>query len=114
MNQLEEGVLSICAGLAEQDRSSSVLGRGTVRGGALAVGLHGKLLEIGREAVQVLVEGSHQVCLRVVEVAVPNAEETSNGGNVVLQCGRTEVLVHLVGTRQELLKVLIANVQRNG
>lgn len=114
VHQLEEGVLSICAGLTEQDWSSGVLGGGAVRSGALAVRLHGELLEVGREAVQVLVKRSDQVCLRVVEVAVPDAEETGNGGNVLLQWGRTEVLVHLVSTCQELLKVLITNVQSNG
>jgi hypothetical protein len=36
--------------------TSGVLGRRAVRGDALSVRLHGKLLEVGRESVEVLIE----------------------------------------------------------
>lgn len=52
--------------------------------------------------------------LGAVEVAVPDTQKTTDGRNVILQCGRTEVLVHLMGTCQELLEVLKANVQSDG
>lgn len=36
--------------------TSGVLGRRSIRGDGLSVGLHGELLEVGRESVKVLVE----------------------------------------------------------
>jgi hypothetical protein len=36
--------------------TSGVLGRRAIRGDALSVRLHGKLLEVGRESVEVLIE----------------------------------------------------------
>lgn len=41
VDQLKEGVLSIGAWLAKEDRTGRVLSRSAVRGGGLAIGLHG-------------------------------------------------------------------------
>ncbi|KAL2273297.1 hypothetical protein FJTKL_04809 [Diaporthe vaccinii] len=133
VDELEERVLGVGAGLAEEDGTGRVLGRSAVRGGGLAVGLHGELLEVGGEAVEILVETvtkavskesgqglgglnlrSDQVCLGVVKVAVPDTQETTDGRDVVLESCRAEVLVHLVRTSQELLKVVVADVERDG
>lgn len=79
VDELEEGVLGVRAGLAEENRtcdgravslfraSSGVGGSAglltggvlcgrAIRGDGLPVGLHGQLLQVGGEAVQVLVE----------------------------------------------------------
>lgn len=114
VDELEEGVLGVGARLAEEDRTGGVLGRGTVRGDGLAVGLHRELLEVGREAVEVLVEGSDEVSLGVVEVGVPDAQETTEHGNVLLKGSGAEVVVHGVGTSEELVEVLEANVESDG
>jgi len=85
VDELEEGVLGVGAWLAEEDGAGGVLGRGAVRCDGLAVGLHGELLEVGREAVEVLVEGGDKVGLCAEEVGVPHAEETSEGGDVLVE-----------------------------
>jgi hypothetical protein len=75
VDELEEGVLSIRARLAKQNRTCSfsmrfeeaasdekltrsVLDRGAVRGNRLSVGLHRQLLQVGRETVEVLIESN--------------------------------------------------------
>ena len=56
VQELEEGVLSVGARLAEKDRASGILHVVAGSGNSLSVGLHGELLEVCREAVHVLVE----------------------------------------------------------
>lgn len=51
--------------------------------------------------------------LSTEEVRVPDTEETTNGGDVLLERGAGEVLVHGVGTSQELMEPLVANVKSN-
>lgn len=114
VQQLEEAVLGVGGRLAEQDRARRVLDVLARASDGLAVALHRELLQVRREAVQVLVERSDQVSLRAEEVAVPHAQQTGNGGDVLLQRGLAEVLVHGVGTGQELVEVVVADVQRNG
>lgn len=55
VKELEEGVLGVGAGLAEEDRASGVLHIVSAAGDSLAVGFHGELLKVGGEAVHVLV-----------------------------------------------------------
>jgi len=55
VEELEEGVLGVGAGLAEQDGAGGVLDIVSAAGDSLAVGFHGKLLKVGGEAVHVLV-----------------------------------------------------------
>jgi hypothetical protein len=64
VEQLEEGVLSVGSWLSEQDWASCVVDVFAVTGDGLAVGLHGELLEIGREAMHILVESRYNVNLR--------------------------------------------------
>lgn len=51
---------------------------------------------------------------RTVEVVVPDAYESENDGQVLLDGGLFEVLVHLVRTSEELLKVLVADREGDG
>lgn len=114
VQQLEEAVLGIGGRLTEKDGASGVLDVFTGASDGLAVALHGELLQVGRETVEVLVEGGHQVSLGAKEIAVPDAQQTTNNGDVLLQRGLAEVLVHGVGTSQELVEVVVSNVQGDG
>ena len=62
----------------------------------LAVALHRQLLQIGREALQVLVVRQHGDRLGAEEVGVPDAEQPHQHRQVPLERGGAEVLVHLV------------------
>jgi len=62
MKELVERVLSIGGWFPEQDSPSSVIYDTTITGDGLSIRLHGQLLEVSREAVEVLVE-SDPKCL---------------------------------------------------
>ena len=72
----------------------------------LAVGLHGELLQVGREAVQVLAVRQHGVALGTEEVDVPDIEQAHQRDGVVLERGVAEVLVDGVEALEELLEAL--------
>jgi hypothetical protein len=46
---------------------------------------------------------------RTIEVVVPDSDESQDDGEVLLEGSLLEVLVHLVGSGKELLKVLVAD-----
>jgi hypothetical protein len=56
VDKLEEGVLGIGAWFAKEDGSRRVVHILAVTSDGLSIGFHGKLLEISREAVHVLIE----------------------------------------------------------
>lgn len=114
VEKLEEGVLGVCCGLTEHDGAGGVLDVVTAAGDGLTVGLHGELLKVGRETVEVLVERSDKVSLSTEEVRVPDAQKTTENGNVLLERSLAEVLVHGVTTSKELVEVVVANVEGDG
>ena len=114
MQQLVEGVLGISGGLAEEDGARGVLDKGVAGAGdGLSVGFHGELLQVGGEAVEVLVESAelvfvllrvsqdlrrHEVGLSTVEIRVPNAQQACNDRDVLLKGSSTEMHIHSMCT----------------
>ena len=128
VEQLVEGVLGVGGGLAEEDGAGGVLDVVAAAGDGLSVRLHRQLLEVGREAVEVLVEAGpgqqtyievvsdlrrDEMCLGAEEVGVPDAKKTTNDGDVLLERSLLEMLVHGVRTGKQLVEVVKANVQSN-
>ena len=95
VDELVEAVLSVRAGLAPLDRAGGVGDGLAVLRHGLAVRLHVHLLEVRREAAEVLVVGQYGVALGAVGVRIEDAEEREHHGHVLLEAGRAEVLVHL-------------------
>ena len=104
VDQLVEGVLAVGAGLAPEDLAGLGGNGGAIPTHRLAVGLHGQLLQVGREAVQVLVVRQHGVRGNLEEVAVPDVEHAEQHHDVLLERGVGEVLVDLMEAVQELLE----------
>ena len=75
----------------------------------LAVALHRQLLQVGREALQVLLVGQHRDRLRAEEVVVPDAEQPHQHRQVALERRGAEVLVHLVEAGEHRAEVLRAD-----
>ena len=106
VQQLVEGVLTVGAGLAPEDLTG-VGGHGAaVPADMLAVGLHGELLQVGRETVQVLAVRKHGVALGTEEVDVPDVEQAHQRDGIVLERRVAEVLVDGVEALEELLEAL--------
>ena len=72
----------------------------------LAVGLHGELLQVGRETVQILAVRKHGVALGTEEVDVPDVEQAHQRDGIVLERRVAEVLVDGVEALEELLEAL--------
>jgi hypothetical protein len=114
VEELVERVLCVGGGLSEEDGTGGVLDVVAATGDGLSVRLHGELLEVSREAVQVLVEGRNKVSLSTEEVGVPDAQKTTEDGDVLLEGSLLEVLVHGVSTSKEVVEVVVTNVQADG
>ena len=104
MDELVERVLAVGAGLAPEDLTGLGGDGRAVPTHGLAVGLHGELLQVRREAVQVLVVRQHGVRGDLEEVAVPDVEHAHEHHDVLVERGVGEVFIDLVETVEELLE----------
>ena len=110
VHELEESVLAIGAWLAPVDFAGRRDGdRGAVAAHGLAIRFHGQLLQVGREAAEVLRIGQHGVSLGAEEVGVPDTKEAHECGDVFFQRGGAEVLVHGVEAFEEAHEVHRSN-----
>src|SRR5664279_5113597 len=96
MNQLVEGMLAVGTPLAPVDRTGLVVDLGPSKRYVLTVALHRQLLEVRREALQVLLIGKYSDGLGIEEVVVPKAQKPHDHWQVAFERGRAEMLVHLV------------------
>lgn len=67
-------MLAVCAGFAEQNRTGCIGDGLAVFGNAFAVGFHVGLLQIGGQAVQILVVRQNGIRFRAEEIMVPYAQ----------------------------------------
>lgn len=114
VNKLVEGVLAVRTRFAPEDRASLVVYALAVAVNGLAVRFHVGLLEVGGEAVEVLVVREHGVTGSAKEVVVPHADEGEDGRQVLFDRGGLEVLIHFVGALVELHVVFEADAEADG
>lgn len=97
VEQLEERMLSVGAGLSPDHGTCLVADPPTVPVHILAVAFHIPLLQIRGKSVQVLVVGKYGLGVRTEEIDVPDAQEGHDDGYVpVVRC-TSEMQVCLVG-----------------
>ena len=80
----------------------------------LAVAFHGDLLEVGGEAVQVLVVGQDGDGLGAEEVGVPDGEQAEEDGQIFLERRGAEVLVHGVEAGEHVAEIVRADGDHGG
>ncbi len=114
VDQLVEGVLAIGTRFAPEDRAGLVVHALGIAVNGLAVGFHVGLLEVGGQAVQVLVVREHGVARSAKEVVVPHADKGEDNGEVLVDGRGLEMLIHFVGTLMELHVVFEADAESNG
>lgn len=78
VDELVKSVLSVGARLAPNNGASVVRYSDTVTGNVLAIRLHVALLEIGREAIHILIIGQYGLSLCVVAVDVHHTEQAQD------------------------------------
>eukprot|EP00158_Paraphelidium_tribonemae_P008264 Partr_v1_DN28534_c0_g1_i1_m73882 len=113
VDELVEGVLAVSSRLSPDDGTGRVVNALSVTSDILAVGFHISLLEIGSEAVHVLIIRKNGVGLSTVEVVVPYSDQRKNDGQVLLQRRLAKVTVHRVTTGQHLFIVVKADIHSN-
>ena len=101
---LEEGVLGVGARDAPDDRAAGQAEVAAVDAGGLAVALHDELLQVVGQQAQPFAVGDDGLAGAVQDVAVPDADEAKPDGQVALERGALEVLVHGAGTVQQLFE----------
>ena len=114
VDQLVEGVLAVGTRFAPEDRTRLVVHALAVAVNSLAVGFHVGLLEVGSQAMEVLVVRKHSVAGCAEEVVVPHADEGEDSGEVLFHRSSLEVLIHFVSTLVELHVVVEADTQSDG
>lgn len=105
MNQLIECVLAIGAWFSPNDWAGVVVDALASLRNTFAVALHVTLLEVGGKAVQILIVWKKCVCFSAKEIRVPNTEQCQNDWCILLEWSIYEVLIHKIGTFQQLFKV---------
>ena len=101
MQHLVEGVLSIGSRFAPDDHGGTFGGWRAIDSGAFAVALHFELLEVGRQAMQMLVIGQYSARLAVPAFAVPAVQESQEYWNVLVHGRIAEVAVHFMRALKE-------------
>ena len=98
VDELVESVLSVGSGLSPDYGAGLDLCSLSFLGDVLSVGLHVSLLEVGSEAVHVLVVGEDGNGLGLVEIVVPQADQAERHGQVLGALSIEKVLINGVGT----------------
>ena len=114
VDELVEGVLAVRTRFAPEDRTRLVVHALGIAVNGLAVGFHVGLLEVGGEAVEVLVVREHRIAGSAEEVVVPNADEGEDNGQVLVSRSGLEMLIHFVCALVELHVVFEADAESDG
>ena len=83
VEQLEEGVLAVRARLAPDDRRGLHVDDAAVAIDALAVAFHFELLQVGRQALQMLLVRQDRVRVGAEHAGIPDAQQAENDRRVL-------------------------------
>jgi len=71
------------------------------------------LLEIGWEAMHVLIVWENSLGLRAKKVVIPDTKQAENDGDVLVERRGLEMMVHLVCAKQQVMEVIKTNIYRD-
>lgn len=103
VDQLIEGVLTICSRLTPNNWSGAVVHLLTGFGYKFAVALHVALLEVSCESVQVLIVWQQCVGLSSIKIGIPNAQQSQDDRSLKLNLKSNIRMLLRVGKVFELL-----------
>jgi len=113
VQHLEEGMLPVGARLAPHHIAGGIRQGLAAHVHRLAVAFHHQLLQVGRQAAQAMVIRRHTAAGVAHAVAVPHVQQAQQHGQVALQRGTGEVLVHRMGPGQHGAELVGPQRQRN-
>src|SRR5580658_4605517 len=100
MDELVERVLPVGAGLAPVNGARFVIHARALESYVLAVALHGELLQVSRETLEVLLVGQNGNGVRIEKVDIPDGEQAQQHRQISVERRGPEVLVDFVETGQ--------------
>ena len=109
VQQLVEGVLAVGPRLTPDNGAGHGGDVRAIAPGALAVGFHIQLLEVGGQQPQPLVVGQDGPGFMAAEIVVPQTHQRQRQRQVVGVTGVEKVVIHGAGTGEEVGKVLRAD-----
>ena len=113
VNQLIEGVLTIRSRFAPKNGTRLVIHTFGIAIDGLTVGFHVCLLEVGGEAMQVLVVRDHSVARSVKEIVVPHADKGENHREILFHRSILEMFVHFISALVQFHVIVKANTERD-
>jgi hypothetical protein len=109
MDHLVKRMLPISTRLSPVDWPGLVSNLSPVKRDVLSVALHRQLLEVSREALQILFIRKNRNGLYIKEVVVPDTQQSHEYRQVALERGSAEMFVHLVETVEHGAEIFGAN-----
>src|SRR6516165_7481757 len=106
MDELIKGMLTVCSGLAPVNRPGLLRDGFAIECYVLSVAFHGQLLEICREALEILFVRHDADSLGAKEIVVPDRQQTQDHRHVVFERRGAEVLIHFMKTVQHGTEVI--------
>src|SRR5262249_22801469 len=101
VDELIKGVLAVGSRFTPVNGTSLVIYLVTIEGNGLSVTLHGQLLQIRREPLQVLLVGKNCDRRSVEEVDVPNANEPNQGRELRFERSGVKRFIYLMQAVQD-------------
>src|SRR5664279_169161 len=109
MNQLVEGMLSVCTRLPPVDWSGLNNHLSPIQSDVLSIALHRQLLKIGRKAFQVLFIRKNSNSLRIKKIVIPDTKKCHENRQITLERSCTKMLIHLVKTIKHGTEIFRSN-----
>ena len=96
MDELVECVLPVGSRLPPDDRSGLIVHRPALQIDMLAIALHIELLQVGRQAPEIMVIGQDRHSLSAEKVVISDADQSQEYRQVALKGSRAEMFIHRV------------------
>ena len=111
VDQLIERMLTVGSRFAPDHRTGGMADRLSVPCHPLTVTLHVRLLQIGRQVLQVLIVRQDSLSRETGKIDVPDSQQGENDRHVLFRGRSLEVTIHVVGTLQQVIKALHTDTQ---
>ena len=114
VDELIKRVLPVCAWLSPIDRPGLIFHMVPIQCYVLAVAFHRQLLQIGWEALQILLIGKNCNVLRAKKVVVIDCQHPQENGKIALKGSSPEMNIHLVKSAQHFAESFRADRNHRG
>src|ERR1700733_785785 len=102
-------MLAVGSRFAPIDWPGGIVNLGAIERNVLAVALHGQLLQIGWEPLEVLLVRQNRSSFGTEEIVIPHRQKPHQDGQVALKWRAAKVLIHFVKTVEHSSEIIRPN-----